>query len=102
MVEWLRAIGLMSGTSMDGVDVAVIETDGERIGWRGPARTLPYPDALRARLDSAVRAGERSTGNVALEADLTEAHAAATLAFIAELPTERRRVELVGFHGHTL
>jgi anhydro-N-acetylmuramic acid kinase len=57
---------------------------------------------LRARLDSAVRAGERSTGNLALEADLTEAHAAATLAFIAELPTERRRVELVGFHGHTL
>ena len=44
---------------MDGIDVAAIETDGERIGWSGPARTFPYPPALRARLDRAVR-GARS------------------------------------------
>ena len=36
----LRAIGLMSGTSMDGVDAAYVETDGERIGRIGPALTL--------------------------------------------------------------
>jgi anhydro-N-acetylmuramic acid kinase len=102
MHEGLRAIGLMSGTSMDGIDVAVIETDGKRIGWPGPGRTFPYPDALRARLDRAVRAGEGSSGDRALEADLTEAHATATLAFIADLPPEQRAVDVVGFHGHTL
>ncbi len=37
-----RAIGLMSGTSLDGVDVALIETDGERVAAFGPARTYPY------------------------------------------------------------
>ena len=32
----LRVIGLMSGTSLDGVDAAWLETDGERIGALGP------------------------------------------------------------------
>ena len=51
MAKGYCAIGLMSGTSMDGVDVAAIETDGERIVWMGPASTVPYARALRARLD---------------------------------------------------
>ena len=44
----MRVIGLMSGTSLDGVDAALIETDGERIGSFGPALTLPYAPPLRA------------------------------------------------------
>ena len=46
----LRTIGLMSGTSLDGVDAAWVETDGERIGRIGPALTLPYAPALRRDL----------------------------------------------------
>ena len=42
-----RIIGLMSGTSMDGVDAALIETDGERVLAFGPALTLPYDDEQR-------------------------------------------------------
>ena len=37
MGKMMRAIGLMSGTSMDGIDVALIETDGEDAVQRGPA-----------------------------------------------------------------
>ncbi|MGH6903843.1 MAG: anhydro-N-acetylmuramic acid kinase [Geminicoccaceae bacterium] len=103
MAQWSRVIGLMSGTSMDGIDVAVIETDGERIGWSGPANTLPYAPALRARLDRAVRGTERSPAELAdLERDLTDAHAAAVEAVLPALPQERRQVDLVGLHGHTL
>jgi len=103
MADWSRAIGLMSGTSMDGIDVAVIETDGERIDWRGPARTLPYPPALRTRLDQAVRVPDRPAHELAaLERDLTDAHGAAVEAFVADLLPDRCRIDLVGFHGHTL
>ena len=46
----LKAIGLMSGTSMDGVDVALIETDGESLVRLGPSSFLAYGDADRALL----------------------------------------------------
>ena len=53
MARILKALGLMSGTSMDGIDVAILETDGETIAALGPTRFSPYDDALRARLRQA-------------------------------------------------
>ena len=103
MTKLYCAIGLMSGTSMDGVDVAAIETDGERVAWMGPASTVPYAPALRARLDRAVRDSEKSAEDLAaLTGDLTDAHAAVVDAFLPMLPGSRRRVDVIGFHGHTL
>ena len=55
MPEVRSAIGLMSGTSLDGVDVALIETDGERIVTLGPAKTYPYVEADREILRQATR-----------------------------------------------
>src|SRR5204862_3124581 len=40
----LTALGLMSGTSLDGVDVAMIETDGKRVERFGPSGYRPYTD----------------------------------------------------------
>jgi anhydro-N-acetylmuramic acid kinase len=98
-----RAIGLMSGTSMDGIDAAVIETDGERVSWCGPARTFPYDAELRRRLEAAIRAPDHQPGELAaLERDLTDAHADAVEALLHELLADRRPVDLVGLHGHTL
>jgi anhydro-N-acetylmuramic acid kinase len=93
----VAALGLMSGTSLDGIDVATVESDGEAQVASGPALTIPYPDAFRERL----RAVLGGIGEVAaVEEELTRLHAAAVAEFRAQQP--RTRVELIGFHGHTI
>ena len=42
-----NSIGLMSGTSMDGIDAALIKTDGYQVLEEGPFLTLPYKTAFR-------------------------------------------------------
>ena len=91
-----RAIGLMSGTSLDGIDVAVVTTDGRQLAEPGPSLTVPYSPALRARL----RAVLGGAGPVAeVELALTEAHAAAVARFVAEHDVA---ADVIGFHGHTI
>ena len=92
-----RVVGLMSGTSLDGIDVAFIETDGEQRVVTGPAITLPYDDALRRRLRGVLG----GAGLVAeVERELTHAHAAAITTLAARHPVAP--LDLVGFHGHTI
>src|SRR5437763_11821429 len=94
------ALGLMSGTSLDGIDVAAIATDGRRRVIPGPALTVPYPEAFRERLRSVLGgAGPKAEIN-AVEAELTQLHAAAITQFRAEYADSP--VELIGFHGHTI
>jgi anhydro-N-acetylmuramic acid kinase len=92
-----RAIGLMSGTSLDGIDVAMIETDGRERVVTGPALTIPYPADFRERLRS-VLGGVGPVG--AIEAELTGLHAAAVEQFFARHPGAI--VDIVGLHGHTI
>jgi anhydro-N-acetylmuramic acid kinase len=53
----VQAIGVMSGTSLDGVDVALIETDGERIACFGPTGYRSYSDAEQILLRKALQEG---------------------------------------------
>src|SRR5271155_4510841 len=92
-----RAIGLMSGTSLDGIDVAMIETDGREHVIPGPALTIPYPEAFRERLRS-VLGGDGPVG--AVEAELTGLHAEAIEQFLARHPGTT--ADVVGLHGHTI
>jgi anhydro-N-acetylmuramic acid kinase len=91
------ALGLMSGTSLDGIDVAVIETDAEKWLRPGPFQTYPYENDLRARLRGVLG----GVGPVAeVERAITLAHAEAVRRFLADFPIPRP--ELIGFHGHTI
>jgi anhydro-N-acetylmuramic acid kinase len=94
-----RTIGLMSGTSLDGVDAAWLETDGERIGEFGPSLTLPYDERLRADLRRILEhAAQLDAGDRRLKtavARLTEYHVRAVAAL-------GRDADLIGFHGQTI
>src|SRR5215831_18292673 len=92
-----RAIGLMSGTSLDGVDVALIETDGHQRVWPGPSLTVPYTQGFRERLRS-VLGGIGPAGEI--EEQLTQLHAEAVEGFLARHP--KTSIDVVGFHGHTI
>lgn len=105
----MLAIGLMSGTSMDGIDVAAIETDGEHVTWFGPSATYPYADAeralLRRALDEARTLEDRDARPGAIgdaERMVTERHAECVLKFLDANEIERARVGVVGFHGQTV
>jgi anhydro-N-acetylmuramic acid kinase len=87
----------MSGTSLDGIDVAAAATDGRRRVIPGPALTIPYAEAFRERLRSVLG----GVGDVsAVEAELTQLHAAAIAGFRESHPDVA--IELIGFHGHTI
>ncbi len=92
-------IGLMSGTSMDGVDAALLETDGEDAVRPLAFASLPYEDQEREAIRSALGAGSKRTVRAA-ETVVTEAHIRAVRHLLAE--TGARGVRAVGFHGHTL
>lgn len=105
----LTAIGLMSGTSLDGIDAAVVRTDGEQVLELGPALFIPYTPAQRKRLrdftDLAQTEGEAlksSPVTSAVEHDLTLMHARAVDALLQENGLSAGEIDLVGFHGQTI
>jgi anhydro-N-acetylmuramic acid kinase len=99
MAELSWSIGLMSGTSMDGIDAALLRTDGRERIEAGPALTLPYDDGFRQRL-RAILGGKGDVRGV--ERDLTLRHAEAVKALLAKAGLAPGQVGLVGFHGQTI
>jgi anhydro-N-acetylmuramic acid kinase len=93
------AIGLMSGTSLDGVDAALIRSDGRAQVEFGPHLTIRYGDALRA--DVRAHFGRLSAPPALIEV-LTRANAEAVEALIARHGVARADVGVIGYHGQTI
>lgn len=100
------AVGAISGTSMDGVDVAMIETDGEGSVVRGPSHMRPYTDGERATIAAAQADGmaaphhrHRTDALRAAEAVVTHAHREAIEALIMH---HQLSPGVIGWHGQTV
>jgi anhydro-N-acetylmuramic acid kinase len=109
MTEMKTAIGLMSGTSMDGIDVALVQTDGQDVVERGPFMGLPYEAAFRERLKQGLVSAREITdrserpGCLAdLERELTLRHADAVQIFIEQNGLAADAIDAIGFHGQTV
>ncbi len=109
LTKILRAIGLMSGTSMDGIDLALVETDGESVLKRGPGLAVPYDPAFRERLRGALEdacglgaADERPGSLAGVEEELTFKHADAVARYLEEYGWDAGDIDILGFHGQTV
>lgn len=102
-IKKIRALGLMSGTSLDGVDAAVITTDGIDVYDFGPSLTIPYEDSLREKIRNLLGRRPDCPENIeliqAVEQELTEFHAQVVNDFAADYS---EHIDLIGFHGHTI
>ena len=104
----MLAIGLMSGTSLDGVDAALIETDGEAmvrpIAFRGEA----YSDAARAQLVEATQLAlgfdrpRASPPIVAAEELLDLIHVLAVFKLLQDAQLSAADIGVIGYHGQTV
>lgn len=99
MSERRLALGLMSGTSLDGVDAALVETDGLGVIEPRQCMTVPYEHGIRERL-RAVLGGGGPVEDIAR--DMTLAHAEAVRRLLADSGTDPASIAVVGFHGHTI
>lgn len=103
----MRVLGFMTGTSLDGIDVAVLETDGETISHHGPYEEYPLPNALRLQLKSATmdalqwqgEGPEPASFEPACQA-ITDLHIQAAQSLMKSHKIQS--IDLVGAHGQTV
>ncbi|MFM8377608.1 MAG: anhydro-N-acetylmuramic acid kinase, partial [Phenylobacterium sp.] len=105
----MRVLGFMTGTSLDGIDMAILETDGETLQGFGPAAEASLPDALRALLRRTILVAlehPRDAQAPPLFAEaaraVAEAHFEAGSAFLAANGLGWSDLDLVGMHGQTV
>ena len=105
----MRVLGFMTGTSLDAVDMAVLETDGETIGAFGPAGERKLCPATRAIIEEATRAAlawhsdaPRPDVFETAAVAIADEHLSAARDFMAEHGLTSNDLDLIGVHGQTV
>jgi len=105
----MKALGFMSGTSMDGIDAAIIETDGETIGRFGPTCASTFNPEQRHLLMRAIEDArqlkhrEARPGVLAqAEEFITQAHSEVAIELMKQEGLAPGDIDIIGFHGQTV
>jgi anhydro-N-acetylmuramic acid kinase len=97
------AIGLMSGTSLDGIDAAIVETDGDGVQNFGETISIPYPEDFRDTLRQLLGHNPSTFSNIQSVVDgLTLRHVDAVHALLKKAGLKPEQIDVIGFHGQTL
>lgn len=104
--EQLVAVGLMSGTSMDGVDAALVRMDADAVHPRVELTSFvsaPYPDELREALADLAAGSQATAEDIAmLHSGVAVAFAGAYFAVCRQARVDTRAVDFIGSHGQTV
>ncbi|QEL23553.1 anhydro-N-acetylmuramic acid kinase [Bosea sp. F3-2] len=102
--ESLTAIGVISGTSMDAIDVSLVTSDGRDAVSFGAGASYPYRDETRRTLQAVIADAERASAEplAELEAAVTADHLAAIRSYVADRHLDWSDIDLVGLHGQTI
>ncbi len=99
----------MSGTSMDGIDVALLKTDGESEVSPLAGSFFPYTPDIRKMLEQSLKSAsdikdrEERPGNLAaVEQEITRLHSEAVSIFLQENSLQEEQIDVLGFHGQTV
>ncbi len=100
----LSTIGAISGTSMDGIDIAWVETDGRDVVTVKGGATLPYPAELRQQLIDFLPEADRAEREplTALDEAVSDAFTQAIAAFMLDKGLVTSDIDLIGLHGQTV
>ena len=105
----MKVLGFMTGTSLDAVDMAVLDTDGEAILGFGPAGERKLDPAVRALVEEAIVAGRAWAWGASpppafavAAGAVADQHLLAAREFLAEAGLSRSKIDLVGVHGQTV
>lgn len=109
MTKIFRALGAMSGTSVDGVDIAIIETDGITTKSLHPSITFSYPHAFQEKIKALFHKGsaDRATDIKEFKVkkmakEIANAHTEAINAYLNKYEIDKSTIDVVGIHGQTI
>ena len=95
----MRVAGIMSGTSLDGIDVAIVDIRGRAVSRPSAFRSTPYPKRVRAAILAVSNATTTTAAIARLNFLLGELYARA----VRDAPCRRfGPLDLIGCHGQTI
>jgi anhydro-N-acetylmuramic acid kinase len=100
--KMLTVIGTMSGTSFDGVDAALVKTDGIDIANFGGKYNIAYPELFRQNIRNLILGDYNTSLLLEVENEITIYHAQAINKLVKESGLTKEQVDLIGFHGQTI